>query len=306
MAKKEKVVSLKDEATRLHAEGKSKGEAYEALYNLHFESAPYPILEELYETKSELQKKIDKMFEDKITHEQAENQLISDGVADEEYGSYLDLVYKKKKDDEGKNFLDGETEEQLETALEKEARLKLEKEKLAEEQRSKAIADEATKVEKAEGDLAPLDKSHALPDVVHTHEKETVKPKPHKIEENAPGTAGKIRYTVWKCPRCSSSCDQHQGRWVCTSSSCLFGKPKPLPEAEVPQEITRYRIRIPELKVNLTRIKMVYVGSGRYRIKQGQGEYIAKQVIKLLSMKTWKQLTGAQLEYLLEWDKSKG
>ena len=60
-----------------------------------------------------------------------------------------------------------------------------------------------------------------------------------------------------------------------------------------------------DLGCSVHKVKMYYVGNGRYKVKEGQEEYIAKQVIKILNRKTWKQLTAAQIKYLAEYDKTK-
>lgn len=244
---------------------------------------------------------------DGMNHEECEDELIKRGISSDDYGETLDKTYSKKTASDGADFLDGEGADEVvsETDTQKEARVKKEKEEEQALSEAEEIKSKQNELDAAEEGKSPLDKTHLLQDKLYDNSKEDVKPRPIKITEDLK-SGGKARWTKWECPRCKSACDQKQSGWFCTSATCLYGKPKPLPESEVPQEIERYRLHIPELKANLTRVKMVYIGEGRYALKEGQGEYCSKQIIRVLQMKTWKQLNQAQIEYLAEWDKTKG
>ena len=293
---------IMEAATTMWANGKTKSEVYELLYNLHFQSAPYACVEDLFKPTLEL--KIDKMFDDKLSHEEAEDALMSDGISDADYGAYLDKKYSKKKEGEGVDFLDEGITQAKESEADKEARKKQEAHEVERQRLQEAEEQKAKELEESEKNMSPLEKSHYLRHIVNDLSRETLKPRPRKVREKSKTGGGYVGYTIWECPKCKEPCNQSKGAWVCSAPLCLFGKPKPL--TDVPKECTVYRISIPEIKVALTKITMVHVAGGRYRIKPGQEDYISKQITKTLQGKTWKALNKMQIIHLAEADKSKG
>lgn len=251
---------------------------------------------------------IDLLYVDKDTHEQIENALIAQGFDSDVYGKYLDAKFKRKTEDDGADFLndgvakiDGsDEEEEAEAKLVEEVKLKADTLKLEEEKKAKE-----KEIEDSEAGKSSLDKSHAVTHVTNDMSKETKKPIARKVVEDS-SSGGKIRYTKWHCPLCDYECHQVKHKWECKSPKCLYGKPKPMNEDSIPKEIVRYKLLLEDLKCSVHKVKMVYVGGGRYKVKDGQEEHIAKQVIKVLQNKTWKQLTGKQIEYLASNDESKG
>lgn len=248
---------------------------------------------------------VDESFEAKNNHEECEDILIAKGYDSDTYGEYLDAKYSKKSDKDGSDFLDDGVmnKEDEDTAIEFDKAAKLEF-----ELHNKLDAEiKATKeIEEVEKDKDQLDKSFPMPGQTHDHSKETVNPKPVKYREAAPTGGGQVGYTIWHCPECDSACKQEKHKWVCTSSTCLYGKPKPLSVDQIAEEITQYKLLLPDLGVSVHRVKMIHVGNGRYTIKEGQEKEIARQVIKILNNRTWKKLTVNQIEYLTKYDLSKG
>ncbi len=251
---------------------------------------------------------IDTAHEAGNTHEETEDELITKGYSSDLYGEYLDSKYSKKSAKDGSDFLDDGVieEDKKQTDREKEEADKLIKLAFdAKEIRDAGI--KATKaIDEAEKGKDQLDKSFAMPGQSHDNSKETVNPKPIKYRENAGEGAGTRGYTTWHCPECNQACIQEKHKWVCTSNSCLYGKPKPLPEDQIAKEITQYKLLLPDLGVSVHRVRMLHQGNGRYVIAAGQEKDIARQAIKILNKKTWKQLTSNQIKYLAENDVSKG
>lgn len=262
------------------------------------------IADQIQHAQDHLEKQVDELVEMGMTHEQIEDALIAEGMEADQYGEYLDSKFKKKTEDDGASFLDDGVVNTEETDASKEmkaeeARLRVAALEL--EEKEKAAA---KKIDDVEAGKSSVDKSHALPHVTNDMTKETKKPTPKRVTEEAAGE-GKVSYTKWLCPTCGNACHQINHKWECKSPKCLYGKAKPLAEDDIPKEIVRYKLLLEDLGCSVHKVKMYYVGNGRYKVKEGQEEYIAKQVIKILNRKTWKQLTAAQIKYLAEYDKTK-
>lgn len=248
---------------------------------------------------------VDQCFEDKKTHEETEDLLLAEGIESDVYGEYLDSKYKIIKDSEGANFLDGEGTSE-ETELQFKERLQTEEEEKKRKEIEEAEKQKQIELEKDEEDLHVLKKSYHLPTLLNKTANETEKPRPVKIREKAKNNAGTVSYTIWECPKCKKACNQVKGKWICSSTKCLYGKPKPLDDADIPREVKQYRLMLNDVNVALTNVILTYKGEGRFVIKEGQEDYISKQVIKTLNSKTWKQLNKHQIAFLAEFDKSKG
>jgi len=136
------------------------------------------------------------------------------------------------------------------------------------------------------------------PDATHDMSAEKEKPTPNKKTIELEG-GGKTTETKWECPKCTSPCHRLDAqKWRCMNNNCDYGKPKPL--AEVPKEITRYKVTIPQLGIGVQNVKMVHVGGNEYVIAEGQEEYIAKQALRKLKNKQLKKMNRPQIEYMLK------
>jgi len=251
---------------------------------------------------------IDNAFEAGNNHEEVEDELIAKGYSYDLYSEYLNDKYKKKVEKDGSNFLDdGEVpDSNLPTDREKEDAdklAKLEAESLA---KINAAFKAANAIDEEEKDKDQFEKSFSMPGQTHDNSKETKNPIPRKYREAAVEGSGTKGYTIWHCPECNGKCVQEKHKWVCTSNSCLYGKPKPRPEDQIAKEIIQYKLLLPDLGVSVHRVKMSHAGNGRYTIVKGQEKDIARQVIKILNNKTWKKLTANQIMYMAENDKTKG
>ena len=259
--------------------------------------------------ESSIKDQIDDLHKEGKSHEQCEDELIARGYSDEAYGDALDLKYRKHSDKDGTDFLDeGKTVEKK--VQESEADKEIEKLRIKLKKEQEALDEEKLKKEKereeSEEGKSSLEKSHEFSDISEDHSKEEESPNPKKYRNPDTKSGGTMSYTIWHCPKCKTACRQVNHKWVCNSPSCLYGKPKPIDKDAIPKEIVRYKLHLPELGCSIHRVKMICNSEGRYEVKEGQEDYIGKQVVKVLQNKTWKKLTSNQLEALAHYDKSKG